>query len=218
METRFKDRYEAGERLAEKLMSYSGSGAAVLALPRGGVPVAYAVATALRTPLDTVVARKIGMPGNREYGVGAIAPGGVLILDDSVLASLGTRRRELDLVIEEETAEMNRRIARYKSGAYVDDEATIILVDDGLATGVTARAGIESVRKNRNPKRLIFAAPVCARDAAFMLRAYVDDVVCLSDPADLMAVGYWYDSFVQTTDEEVEMLLEKANAAYARQR
>jgi len=218
MEARFKNRGEAGERLAERLIRYADSNAAVLALPRGGVPVAYEVATLLHTPLDTLVARKLGIPGNPEYGVGAIAPADVLVLDEDAITALGIHRGDLNAVMEEETGEMERRIARYKSGAYIDNEDTVILVDDGLATGVTARAAIESVRKTRRPKRLVFAAPVCARDTALFLRGYVDDVVCLLEPAQFMAVGYWYDTFAQTTDEEVEFLLEKANAAYAHTR
>lgn len=207
----FKDRKEAGELLAQKLFGYKKEHPLILALPRGGVPVAYEVARALEAPLDTLVVRKIGSPNNPEFGVGAIAPGDVIILDNNALASSGLSRVDIDPVIEKELHEMERRILHYKSGEYAKDSPakTVIIVDDGLATGVTARAAIESVLLQYKPLKLIFAAPICARDSAQGLRNLVD-VVCLKEPEDFLAVGYWYEDFPQTTDEEVVELLEKA--------
>lgn len=186
----------------------------VLALPRGGVPVGFAVAQTLNAPLDTLVTRKIGLPSNPEFGIGAIAPGGVVVIDDSSLAASGLNRIEIEPVIEKETGEMERRILRYKSGQYGRNTPrdTIIVVDDGLATGVTARAAIESVRLQYAPLKLIFAAPVCAHDNTEILRSLVDDVVCLQESDNFVAVGEWYEDFSQTTDEEVIALLEKVKA------
>jgi len=209
----FKDRTEAGKKLAEKLIEHKEDHPLVLALPRGGVPVGYEVAAALGSPLDTVVARKIGAPGNPEFGVGAIAPGDVIILDESSLLAHGIEREDLDAVIDQEKKEMERRMIEYRSGEYVRGKKadTVIIVDDGLATGVSARAAIESVRRTYQPKKIIFAAPICARDSAENLSPLVDKVVCVSSVENLMAIGYWYEEFEQTTDEEVVSYLGKAN-------
>lgn len=209
MHERFRDRTEAGQALARRLKSFKDDRPLILALPRGGVPVAYEVARALRAPLDTVVARKVGAPGNPEFGLGAVAPGGVCVLDERMMALTGVSRDMLEPVIAEETREMVRQADAYKSGAYAEGHPdTLILIDDGLATGVTARAAIESVRKTHAPRRLVFAAPVCAPDSAFALRGLADDVICLMEPEEFAAVGYWYESFPQTSDEEVIRLLE----------
>ena len=209
----FKNRTEAGKKLAEKLLPYKKENPLVLAMPRGGVPVGYEVATALGSPLDTIVARKIGAPFHPEFGVGAIAPGDVIILDEASIKAHDIKREELEAVIVREREEMGRRIAKYRSGEYVRGKKadTIIIVDDGLATGVSARAAIESVRRVYKPKKIIFAAPICARDSAESLSALVDRVVCASSVDNLMAIGYWYQEFEQTTDEEVISYLEKAN-------
>ena len=209
----FKNRTEAGKKLAEKLLPYKKENPLVLAMPRGGVPVGYEVATALGSPLDTIVARKIGAPFHPEFGVGAIAPGDVIILDEASIKAHDIKREELEAVIVREREEMGRRIAKYRSGEYVRGKKadTIIIVDDGLATGVSARAAIESVRRVYKPKKIIFAAPICARDSAESLSALVDRVVCANSVDNLMAIGYWYQEFEQTTDEEVIYYLEKAN-------
>lgn len=212
-EVRFKNRMDAGQQLAEELLQYKKDHPLILALPRGGVPVGYEVARVLEAPLDTVVSRKIGAPFSPEFGVGAIAPGNVIIFDDASIDALGLSKRHLDPVIEAETKEMHRRMIRYKSGEYSRgfQTDTLIIVDDGLATGVTARAAIESVKINSKPKKLIFASPICALSSAEQLRDQVDQVVCKGEVGDLMAVGYWYEDFPQTTDEEVMQYLEKAN-------
>ncbi|RJQ34266.1 phosphoribosyltransferase [Candidatus Parcubacteria bacterium] len=208
----FDDRSAAGVLLAEKLLEYKSARPLILALPRGGVPVAYEVAVRLDAPLDTVVVCKIGAPFNPEMGVGAVAPGS-LVLDDPAIMQLGLSKRDLDPIIVRETEEMQRRKALYRSGAYVDVAAydTIILVDDGLATGVSARVAIESLRKNSPSKRLIFATPVCSSDGVDMIRNSVERVICVHEVDNFIAVGYWYREFEQTSDEEVIALLERVN-------
>lgn len=209
----FQDRAQAGQLLARQLLEYGFQQPLILGLPRGGVPVAYEVALQLHAPLDTLVARKIGAPRNPEFGVGAIAPGDVIILDQDVLRSLGLERQDLEPTIAKEQAEMKRRTTKYKSGSYSKDiqADTVIIVDDGLATGVTARAAIASVKKTRNPKKVIFAAPICARDTADDLSKLVNQLVFVQAVEDLVAIGYWYEDFPQTSDEEVLECLEKAN-------
>lgn len=209
MTIRFKNRKEAGQKLAQRLIGYKENHPLILALPRGGVPIGFEVAKVLEAPLDTLVARKIGAPSNPEFGVGAIAPGNVIMIDNAALASLRLSRADIDPVIEEELREMERRILHYKSGQYSQNTPaeTVIIVDDGLATGVTARAAIASVFLQQKPLKLIFAAPVCAKGMAESLRDLVD-VICLQEAEDFIAVGHWYKDFPQTTDEEVVELLE----------
>ena len=201
----FADRKDAGRRLAEALWEYKSKNALILALPRGGVPVGFEVAQVLKCPLNTIVARKIGAPGHSEYALGAIAPG-VEILD--------APRAELEEVIREEEVEMRRRMEAYKSGAYSEGAKpeTVILVDDGIATGRTARAALAAVRKKYSSAKIIFAAPVGAPDSVAELRKYADEVICLETPSDFDAVGEWYEHFDQTTDNEVIDCLEKAKA------
>ena len=200
----FADRKEAGGRLAKALLKYKGTRVVVLTLPRGGVPVGYEIARALECPLDTVVARKIGAPGNPEFAVGAIAPGGIEILD--------IPREEVAKVIREEEAEMERRIKKYKSGTYVHSliPDTVIVCDDGIATGKTAMAALASSRAAYPHAKLIFAAPVGAPDSIELLRRYADEVVCLETPPSFGAVGEWYEDFPQVEDKEVVRLLETA--------
>ena len=207
----FKNRQDAGKKLALILKEYKGKSVIVYALPRGGVPVGYEVAKALGAPLDTVVVRKVGAPHNPEFGVGAVAPGGVLILDNQTLQALGIERKDVEKTIAEETEEMKRRIARYRSGEYTKGITadTVILVDDGLATGVTAFAALESIKKSHQPKRIIFASPICAKDTAERLREETE-VICGSETENLMAIGYWYEEFDQVSDEEVVKYLENA--------
>lgn len=213
---KFKDRADAGQQLANKLLSYKTDKPLILALPRGGVPVGFEIAKALKAPLDTLIARKIGAPSNPEFGVGAIAPGDVIMLDDISISSLAIQGKDLNLVIERERREMERRKSLYKSGQYSQNVPTdtIIIVDDGLATGVTARAAIESVLLIQKPMKLIFAAPICARDTADTLENLVK-VVCVSKVNNLIAIGYWYHDFTQITDGEVIELLERASRIWA---
>jgi predicted phosphoribosyltransferase len=211
---RFADRVDAGRKLADALVALRPDQPVVIGLPRGGVIVAFEVARALQAPLDVLVARKIGAPGQPEYAIGAIAPDGVTLLDDDVIAQLSVGRDYLDRAIAEETAELRRREALYREGAPPVDVAgrTAIVVDDGLATGFTASAALASLRR-RQPERLIFAAPVCAPGSSRRLHDVVDEVVCVKTPLLFRAVGEWYQDFDQTTDEEVIALLREARGA-----
>lgn len=212
----FKDREEAGRRLAERLQELRRENPIVLGLPRGGVPVAYEVARALKAPLDVTIARKLGAPGQPELGMGAIAPGGVRVLNEEAIRMLGIREAEIDAIAAEEEQELDRRLRRFRGDRPAPEirERTVILVDDGLATGVTAKAAIRAVRKE-GPRRIIFAVPVCASDTAQALAQEVDDLLCLESPPYFGAVGLWYQDFNQTSDDEVLTLLERARKEIA---
>jgi predicted phosphoribosyltransferase len=207
----YRDRYDAGRRLAGKLERYRGEQPVVLALPRGGVVVGYEVATALDAPLDVLVVRKLGAPGAEEFAIGAIAPETTL-LNAELIAELGIPRSYVAAVVGRERAELMRRERLYRGDRPMPEVQgrTAILVDDGLATGATAQAAVESLRR-RGPGRIVFAAPVCSPDGAAALRAVADDVVCLDCPADFRAVGFWYADFTPTTDAEVIECLRAAN-------
>lgn len=209
---RFADRLEAGRRLAERLQPWKEKNPLVLGLPRGGVPVAWEVARALDAPLDVAVARKIGAPGQPELGIGAIAPG-VTVIDESMLLLLGLRDRDLQATIEDETAELHRRLLLYRGVDRLPEiqGRTVLLVDDGLATGVTTRAASRSLRR-LHPAELVLAVPVCAPESAASLRTEVDELICLHRPEAFHAVGLWYDDFTQTSDREVLALLERRRA------
>ena len=206
---RFDDRRDAGRRLGHHLATRDFVRPVVFGLPRGGVPVAYEVARALHAPLDVIVARKIGAPFQSELGVGAIAEGGVTVIADSSLHSLGLTRDDLTATIAAETAELQRRVERYRGPRPVLEVhgATVIVVDDGLATGGTARAALRSLRA-RGPQRLLLAVPVGPPEAATIMADAADEVVVLETPDDLAAVGQWYRDFTQTSDETVVALLE----------
>lgn len=208
---RFADRTEAGRQLGERLSQLSLVSPVVLALPRGGVPVAVQVAWALDAPLDVLIARKIGAPGHREFGIGAIAEDGAVVMDRGALHALGLSEADFGSLLAREREELDRRIERYRASRPRVELSgrDAVLVDDGLATGVTAEAALNALR-SRNPRWLVLAAPACALDTAERLRALADDVVCLVTPADFVAVGRWYDNFEQTSDEEVLRLLEQA--------
>lgn len=205
---RFHDRQQAGRELAETLRARQDQGALpaplVLALPRGGVAVAREVARALDAPLDVVVVRKIGAPFQEELGVGAMAGDEVPLLDEEALRHLGIDEAALAPVIARERAELRRRERLYRQGRPAPDLRghTVIVVDDGLATGSTARAALRFVRR-QEPERVVLAAPVGSPEAAESLRAEADEVICLHRPAAFMAVGLWYENFGQLTDRDV---------------
>ena len=213
----FEDRRDAGRRLAGKLLRLKDARPVVFALPRGGVPVAYEVSRALGAQLDVFVSRKLGAPDQPELGIGAVAVGGVRILNRDVIRRLRVPDEYVERVTAREVAEVNRRL-RYYRGEGPEPEVggrTAILVDDGLATGVTARAAVEALRL-RGPSRLILAAPVCAAQTAEVFRPLVDELVCLVSPSDLGAIGFWYKDFEQTSDAEVVELLEEAGSGQGR--
>jgi len=207
----FEDRREAGRRLAARLQSYANERPVVFALPRGGVPVGAEVSRSLGAPLEVIVSRKIGAPGQPEFGIGAVAPGGVRILNERVVRALGIPGDYLDQVSARESEEVERRLRLFRGDhSYPDlEQRTAILVDDGLATGVTARAALLALRR-LNPRRLVLAVPVCAPSSAELLRPETNDLICLLMPDDLEAVGLWYRNFEQVPDEEVMRLLEEA--------
>ena len=215
METRrFRDRTEAGRLLAERLREYAGrDDVVVLALPRGGVPVAYEVAQELGAPLAVFVVRKLGVPGYEELARGAIASGGVVVLDERLVRRLGIGRAQLEDAIAREAQELERREEAYdgRRGPPKLEGKTAILVDDGLATGSTMRAAARAVRELK-PSRVVVAVPVAAAETCDKFRDVVDEVVCQVTPTPFHAVGLWYDDFSQTSDDEVRELLERAEA------
>jgi len=210
---RFADRREAGAALARELGPRRDGDLVVLALPRGGVPVAAEVARALEAPLDVLVVRKLGFPGHEEFAMGAIASGGVLVVNDEIPPDARPSGTVFNRVVQVEEAELARREREYRGGrAMVPVEGrVVILVDDGLATGTTMRAAVQAVRQLK-PARVIVAVPVASREAYGMASAVADDVVCLSTPAFFRAVGQWYEEFPQTSDEEVRSLLAASRA------
>jgi putative phosphoribosyl transferase len=210
MTPRFLDRRDAGLQLARRLTAYADRpDVLVLALPRGGVPVAYEVARALRAPLDVVLVRKLGVPGHEELAMGAVASGGVRVLDPGVMRVARVTPQELDAVTQAEERELARRAAEYRGDRPFPDISgrTVILVDDGLATGATMRAAVAALRRG-HPARLVVAAPVAPPQTCDEFRAIADDVVCAVTPDPFYAVGLWYEDFGQTTDDEVRELLE----------
>ena len=205
---RFADRSAAGRELGERLRRLAPKDPVVLGLARGGVPVAYEVAQVLGAPLDVLVVRKIGAPGNPEYGVGAVAEGNVRVLEPEAVRRMLMSVEELDTAIARARAEVEARVLRYRDGRPPLDVRgrTAIVVDDGLATGGTARAALRAVRA-RGPRRLVLAVPVGAPETVHALREEADLVVCLRQPETMWAVGLWYEHFEQTTDAEVAQLL-----------
>ena len=214
----FKDRAEGGRFLAQKLLQYANDpNVVVLALPRGGVPVAYEVARTLKAPLDVFVVRKLGIPGFEECAMGAIASGGIRVLNDNVISYLRMPVEVVDEVTAEEFSELERRERVYRgTRAPVDVTGqTVIIVDDGLATGSTMRAAVKALRK-KNPKKIVVAVPVGARDTCDSFKNEVDTIaVCAITPEPFNAVGLWYRDFSQTTDAEVQQLLRRAQQTKA---
>jgi predicted phosphoribosyltransferase len=211
----FMDRRDAGRRLAEKLVGIrSDAPPVLLALPRGGVPVAAEVAEALGIPFDVLIVRKLGVPGQEEYAMGAIASGGVMVLNHQVVAQLGISLDAVERVIARETRELERRERMFRSDRPTPqtEGRTVIVVDDGIATGSTMSAAVQLLHKQR-AVRVIVATPVAAADSARRLRGEADEVITLLEPEDLGAVGNWYRDFSQTGDDEVRRLLNKAQAS-----
>ena len=214
----FKDRTDAGQVLAEKLTEYANRpDVVVLALPRGGVPVAYEVANRLNAPLDIFVVRKLGVPGHEELAMGAIASGGVRVLNPDVLSYLLVHEAIIDQVAEFELSELKRRERLYR-GTRLPLEVkgrTVIIVDDGLATGSSMRAAVKALRQ-KQPKKIVVAVPVGARETCDSFKNEVDTMaVCAITPAPFQAVGLWYQDFSQTTDEEVRELLARTDRTKA---
>src|SRR3979411_2144039 len=210
----FRDRREAGRLLAAKLTAYANRpDVIVLALPRGGVPVAYEVARALGAPLDVFVVRKLGVPGYEELAMGAVATGGVRVLNDQLVNRLGIPDHLIDAVAAREQQELARRERLYRSGRPPLDvrNRTVILVDDGLATGATMHAAIQALRQQQ-PARIVVAVPTASRETCEEMKTKADDVICAITPDPFHAVGRWYRDFSQTTDEEVGALLAQRSA------
>ena len=206
---RFRNRTDAGRQLAAKLAAYANRpDVLVLALPRGGVPVGYEVARALGAPLDVFVVRKLGVPRYEELAMGAVATGGVRVLNDEIVRGLGISEREIDAAVGRELQELARRERLYRGDRPPPDVAgrTVIVVDDGLATGATMRAAIRALRQ-QEPRRIVVAVPTASPDTCEALKAEADDVVCAMTPEPFFAVGHWYEDFTQTTDDEVRDLL-----------
>lgn len=208
----FFDRYDAGRKLARHLLSYKNRGdVIVLALPRGGVPVAYEVATAINAPLDVFLVRKLGVPGHEELAMGAIASNGVVVINPEVIQALNIPRQVIDEVSRRERTELHRR-----EQAYRDDRSPIevqgkivIVIDDGLATGASMRAAVEALWP-LNPAKLVVAVPVAAPETYREFQELVDQMVCLDTPQPFRGVGMWYEDFSQTSDETVRSLLQEA--------
>ncbi len=211
MSFRFQNRAQAGRLLADKLGGYAGRGeVVVLGLPRGGVPVACEVARRLRAPLDVFLVRKLGVPGQEELAMGAIASGNICFLNDHVVAALRIPRQVIDKAIAREQTELERREQAYRSKPAAElRDRVVILVDDGLATGASMRAAVLAVRQ-RHPARIVVAVPVAARETFEEFQGEVDEIVCVQTPEDLEGVGRWYEDFDQISDEEVRRLLAEA--------
>ncbi|HWW70518.1 MAG TPA: phosphoribosyltransferase family protein [Duganella sp.] len=213
--TRLKNRSQAGELLAQRLGAYAGRhDVIVLALPRGGVPVGFSVAQALSAPLDILLVRKLGVPGQKELAMGAIASGGVCVLQQEVLRVLDIPKQVVEAAVQREMREIERREKLYRANRPMLDvrDHVVILVDDGMATGTTMLAAVHVLRE-KSPSRVVVAVPVAALDTSAALRSEVDELICPLTPASFRSVGEWYDDFDQTSDDEVRLLLAKARKA-----
>jgi predicted phosphoribosyltransferase len=208
----FRDRFDAGESLAEKLAAFRGrADVLVLALPRGGVPVAFAVARILQLELDVFLVRKLGVPGHEELAMGAIASGGIIVINDDVVRTLRIPDSVIDSVAESERAELQRREALYRGNRPPLDvrRRTILLIDDGLATGSSMRAAVVALRRLQ-PGSIVVAVPVAAADVCAEFDRVADNTICAQTPEPFCAVGRWYEDFSQTSDELVRDLLDQA--------
>jgi putative phosphoribosyl transferase len=212
MGTQFRNRTEAGRLLSHKLLAYANQrNLIVLALPRGGVPVAFEVAKVLHAPLDVFLVRKLGVPGHEELAMGAIASGGVRVLNDIVIDAFDVSPQTIDMITAKEQEELERRERHYRGDGSMPDlrQRTVILIDDGLATGSTMRAAVAALRQQQ-PARIVVAVPTAARETCKHFEAEVDEIICAQTPEPFVAVGMWYRDFSQTTDQEVHDLLERA--------
>jgi putative phosphoribosyl transferase len=211
--TPFRDRRDAGRKLAQKLSAYAGRPQAlILALPRGGVPVAYEVARALAIPLDIFIVRKLGLPGREELAIGAIASGGVRVLNNDILRMLSIPEEVINFVVKRELEELQRREKLYRGERPLPEirDHTVILIDDGLATGASMRAAVAGLRA-QHPARIVVAVPAAAPETCDAFQTEVDEVVCAITPEPFYGVGRWYEDFSQVNDEEVRILLQEAN-------
>jgi putative phosphoribosyl transferase len=212
----FRDRTDAGRQLAHQLPRYAGrSDVLVLALPRGGVPVGFEVAQALGAPLDVFIVRKLGLPQYQELAIGAIASGGVRVLNEALIRTAGVSQGDIEAVTAAEERELNRRLRRYRGDRSFPEIAgrTVILIDDGLATGSTMQAAVTALRQER-PAAIVVAVPTAPPETCDAFRELVDEVVCAVTPEPFYGVGLWYQDFSQTTDEEVHELLERARERF----
>jgi len=217
-DVRFADRAEAGRKLAAELREYAGrEDVVVLALPRGGVPVAFEVARELRAPLDVFVVRKLGLPAQPELAMGAIASGGARVLNDEVVQAAGIPPETIEAVAAREREELARREQLYRGErpSLTVEGKTVILVDDGVATGSTMRVAVQALRRQR-PAQIVVAVPVAPPQTCNELRGEADDVVCTRTPEPFIAIGVWYEDFPQTSDGEIRDLLARVEDAYGR--
>lgn len=209
----FRDRRDGGRKLAKELAAYAGrSCVIVLALPRGGVPVAFEVALALDAPLDVFVVRKLGLPEHKELAIGAIATGGVRVINEYIINTLNIPEETIDHIARQELQELERRERIYRGDRPPPEihDRTVILVDDGLATGASMRAAVVGLRA-QNPASIVVAVPTAAVETCESFESEVDEVVCAATPEPFYGVGAWYEDFSQTTDEEVRTLLQEVN-------
>src|SRR5919109_733714 len=209
----FRDRRDAGRKLAQELLHYAHrSDVIVLALPRGGVPVAYEVALALNAPLDIFIVRKLGLPGQEELAIGAIASGGIRVLNEDLVRMLNLSEKVIEHVAQRELQELQRREQSYRGNRPAPEvrDKTVILIDDGLATGASMRAAVAGLRA-QHPAQIVVAVPAAAPEVCDAFASEVDEVVCAITPDPFYGVGRWYDDFSQVTDEEVRNLLQEAN-------
>jgi putative phosphoribosyl transferase len=212
MTAKFRNRIEAGQMLASRLALYANrSDVTILALPRGGVPVAFEVAKALQVPLDICLVRKLGVPEHKELAMGAIAMHDVLVINHSIVEKLNISRANIDRVIAIEKQELARRDRMYRGDQSFPSlrDRTVILIDDGIATGATLRAAISAIRQS-DPAQIIVAVPVAPESTCTELLSVVDQVICLRKPEPLHSISHWYEDFSQTSDAEVTQLLAKS--------
>ncbi len=211
----FRDREEAGNLLANKLIKYHDSDAIIVALPRGGVVVGYEIVKKLQLPMEVIVARKLGAPHNPELGIGAIAEGDVIVIDEKIVEWLNLSQREIESIIAPEKKELERRVNLYREGRPFPDieKKIVILVDDGLATGVTAQAAIRSIMVH-HPYKLVFAVPVCDLTTAKVLNTQVDALTCMASVDSLGAISMYYQNFKQVTDNHVLTILHSVRRQY----
>ena len=209
----FQNRREAGKILAKRLLKYADrSDVIILALPRGGIPIAYEIALAMKAPLDVVIVRKLGLPGREELAIGAIASGGVQIMNQDIVQMLGIDAATISSVLEQELQELERREENYRGSRPAPElrDRTVIVVDDGLATGASMRAAVMGLRA-QSPAQIVVAVPAAAPQAIELLEPEVDEMICMISPDPFEGVGKWYKDFAQMTDEEVRSLVEDAD-------